>query len=156
MNGNERAAYLLKLPPEEMRAVHMEITWDDCAGPSVSVPCLDFFGLPHGRPAPLASALLAAQEGRGFNCWIPMPFRRRLHARLVNGSKRRFPFYYQISYTRGPVPADAGLLHAAFRRENPTRLARDTVSAWNGEMPSRSVSPALVITRNISPKCTIC
>jgi hypothetical protein len=125
------------MPPEAMRAVHLEITWDDCEGPSVSVPCLDFFGLPHGRPAPLASALLAAQEGRGFNCWIPMPFRRRLRARLVNGSQRRFPFYYQISYTLGPVPADAGLLHASFRRENPTRLARDFVIAEGLAGPGR-------------------
>jgi hypothetical protein len=125
------------MPPEEMRAVSLEITWDDCQGPSVSAPCLDFFGLPHGRPVPLASALLAAQEGRGFNCWIPMPFRRRLRARLVNGSRRRFPLYYQISYTLGPVPSDAGLLHTTFRRENPTRLARDFVIAEGLSGPGR-------------------
>ena len=38
----------------------------------------------------------------------------------------------------------------------PTRLARLVQSAWNGEMPSLSVSGALRITRNISPKCRIC
>lgn len=35
-------------PPEEMRAVTLEVFYDGCAEPSVSVPCLDFFGLPHG------------------------------------------------------------------------------------------------------------
>src|SRR5579864_9068262 len=35
--------------PEEMRAVWMEVFYDGRAEPSISVPCLDFFGLPHGR-----------------------------------------------------------------------------------------------------------
>ena len=38
----------------------------------------------------------------------------------------------------------------------PTRDASEVQSAWNGEMPSLSVSGALVITRNISPKRRIC
>lgn len=113
------------MPPTDMRALWLEITWDDAPGPSVCAPCLDFFGLPHGRPVPLSSALVAAQEGRGFNAWIPMPFRRRARIEIVNGSKRRFPLYYQIAYSEGPVADDAGLLHASFRRENPTELRRD-------------------------------
>ena len=38
-------------PPEVMRAVWMEVFYDGAEEPSLSVPCLDFFGLPHGRPA---------------------------------------------------------------------------------------------------------
>lgn len=125
------------MPPEDMRALWMEITWDDAPGPSLSVPCLDFFGLPHGRPAPLSSALVAAQEGRGFNAWIPMPFHRRARIELTNGSKRSFPFYYQIAYTAGPVADDAGLLHASFRRENPTVLAQDFTIADGLTGPGR-------------------
>src|SRR4029453_10939070 len=87
------------MPPEAMRALWMEVFYDGAAAPSVSVPCLDFFGLPHGRPAPYASVLTAAQEGRGFNAWLPMPFRRHLRVELTNGAARRFPFYYQIAYT---------------------------------------------------------
>jgi hypothetical protein len=125
------------MAPEQMRAVHMEITWDDAPGPSVSVPCLDFFGLPHGRPAPLSSAMVAAQEGRGFNSWIPMPFRRRFRIELINGSARRFPLYYQIAYTQGAVPDDAGLLHVTFRRENPTELAKDFTIVEGIQGPGR-------------------
>jgi hypothetical protein len=125
------------MPPESMRALSMEVFYDGAAEPSVSVPCLDFFGLPHGRPAPYASALLAAQEGRGFNAWLPLPFRRHLRVELTNGSARRFPFYYQIAYTLGPEDAEVGLLHASFRRENPTELARDFTIAEGLRGPGR-------------------
>ncbi|MBW1884316.1 MAG: DUF2961 domain-containing protein [Deltaproteobacteria bacterium] len=113
------------MTPEVMRALRLEISWDDASEPSVQVPVMDFFALPHGRPAPLSSALIAVQEGRGFNAWIPMPFRRRARLVMVNESTRRFPFYYQVAFTRGPIPDDAGLLHVSFRRENPTTLKED-------------------------------
>jgi hypothetical protein len=125
------------MPPEAMRAVALEIFYDDAREPSVSVPCLDFFGLPHGRPAAYHSALSAAQEGRGFNAWLPMPFRRRIRVELWNGSARRFPLYYQLAYTLGPEPHDVGLLHASFRRENPTALRRDFAIAQGFTGPGR-------------------
>ncbi len=115
------------MPPDQMRSLWMEVYYDDAREPSVSVPCLDFFGLPHGRPAAYTSALSAAQEGRGFNSWLPMPFWRRIRIELTNGSARRFPFYYQVAYTLGQEPTESGLLHASFRRENPTVLRRDFV-----------------------------
>jgi hypothetical protein len=127
------------LPPEPMRSLWMEVFYDDAREPSVSAPCLDFFGLPHGRPAPFTSALSAAQEGRGFNAWLPLPFHRRIRLELTNGSRRRVPFYYQVAYTLGPEPADAGLLHVAFRRENPTTLRRDFVIAEGLAGPGRFV-----------------
>ena len=125
------------LPPEQMRSLWMEIFYDGAREPSVSVPCLDFFGLPHGRPAPYESALSAAQEGRGFNAWLPMPFHRRIRIELTNGSKRRFPFYYQVAYTLGQEATENGLLHVSFRRENPTRLRRDFVIADGLHGPGR-------------------
>src|SRR6185503_9208392 len=69
--------YLLA-PPEVMRALRLEVFYDGADEPSISVPCLDFFGLPHGRPAPYASALTAAQQGRGFNSYVPLPFGDRV------------------------------------------------------------------------------
>jgi hypothetical protein len=118
------------MPPEEMRGLWLEVFYDGATEPSCSVPCLDFFGLPHGRPAAYASALTAAQEGRGFNAWLPMPFRRRVRIELTNGATKRLPFYYQVDYTLGPVGDEDGLLHVAFRRENPTMLKQDfTITA---------------------------
>ena len=115
-------------PPTDMRAVWMEVFYDDLESPSVSVPCLDFFGLAHGRPVAYASALTTAQEGRGFNAYFPMPFRDHVRIELTNGSSRAVDLYFQIDLTLERVPRDdAGLLHASFRRENPTELRRDFV-----------------------------
>jgi hypothetical protein len=65
-------------PPEVMRSLYIEAFYDGADEPSVSVPCLDFFGLPMGRPVAYSSALTTAQEGRGFNSYVPMPFARNL------------------------------------------------------------------------------
>src|SRR5258708_4788841 len=44
-------------PPEQMRAVLLEVFYDDLEEPSISVPLLDFFGATNGRPAAYASLL---------------------------------------------------------------------------------------------------
>src|SRR5579885_3175240 len=100
-------------PPEQMRAVTMEVFYDGASEPSVSVPCLDFFGIPHGRPVAYTSALASMQEGRGFNAYFPMPFGRHLRVELTNGGTRPIHLYYQIDLTLGA--ADGGYLHVAFR-----------------------------------------
>jgi hypothetical protein len=125
------------MPPHEMRAPQLEAFYDGAREPSIAAPALDFFGCPLGRPAPFASQWNAAQEGRGFNSWLPMPFRGRLRVELVNAGARRFPLYYQIAYTEEPVAASAGLLHASFRRENPTELKRDFTIAEGLRGPGR-------------------
>jgi Protein of unknown function (DUF2961) len=125
-------------PPEETRGIWMEIFYDDAITPSVSVPCLDFFGLPHGRAVPYASALTTIPEGRGLNAYFPMPFRGRMRVELTNGSSRSIELYYQIDYTRQrELPADVGFLHCSFRRENPTTMGRDFVIARVPEGPGR-------------------
>jgi hypothetical protein len=122
-------------PPEVMRALWMEVFYDGGLEPSVSVPCLDFFGLPHGRPVAYASALTSAQEGRGFNAYLPMPFHDAVRVELTNASPQPMDLYYQIDYTLQPcLPDHAGYLHVTFRRENPTVQQRDFVIAdgWRG------------------------
>ena len=124
--------------PERMRALYLDVFYDDAAEPSVSVPCLDFFGLPHGRTVAYASALASAQEGRGFNSYVPMPFDARVRVELVNGSTRRTMLYYQIDYTLQPsLPEHLGRLHASFRRENPTTMRQDFVIADGFHGPGR-------------------
>ncbi len=106
-------------PPEVMRALVLEVFYDNAELPSISVPCLDFFGLPHGRPVAFASALSSAQEGRGFNAYIPMPFRHHVRVEVTNGAARPLDFYYQLDVTLGDVPADAGMLHATLSAREP-------------------------------------
>lgn len=123
--------------PQQMRALWIEVFYDDLPQPSISVPCLDFFGLPHGRAVAYSSALTAVQEARGFNAYYPMPFGRRVRVQLTNSSSRPVTLFYQIDYTLGARGSSAGFLHASFRRENPTLKKRDFVIASGFEGPGR-------------------
>ena len=125
-------------PPERMRSLVLEVFYDGRDAPSVSVPVLDFFGLPHGRPVPFQSALGSANEGRGFNSYVPLPFRRGARVELWNAGSRRTLLYYQIDYTLAPeLSPSLGQLHVTFRRENPTRQRRDFVIAEGLRGPGR-------------------
>jgi hypothetical protein len=125
-------------PPEVMRSLVIEVFYDGATEPSVSVPCLDFFGLPLGRPVAYASALASAQEGRGFNSYFPLPFRSRIRIECVNAAERARTLYYQVDYTlERELPHETGLLHVAFRRENPTRLREDFTIACGLSGPGR-------------------
>jgi hypothetical protein len=123
-------------PPEEMRAWYLELFYDDLDEPSGSVPCLDFFGAPHGRPVAMSHLLGAIQEGRGFNSFVPMAFGERMRIEVINGGPRARPLYYQVDYTLAETPA-AGRLHVSFRRENPTTLRRDFVIEEGLKGPGR-------------------
>jgi len=125
-------------PPEIMRALSMEVFYHGASEPSISVPCLDFFGLPHGRPVPYASAIASAQEGRGFNSYVPMPFHDTVRVELTNAAARSMDLYYQIDYTlQRRLPDHAGYLHVSFHRENPTVQRRDFVIAEGFRGPGR-------------------
>jgi len=138
-------------PPEVMRALWFEVFYDGLEQPSISVPCLDFFGLPLGRPVEYSSALASAQEGRGFNAYFPMPFQRELRMAITNSSSRALSFYYQLDYTlQESLPDDAGYLHVSFRRENPTFLKQDFVITEGLRGPGRFLGCAVGV-RTIDP-----
>ena len=120
-----------------LRRQLLEVFYDDGGQPSVSVPMPDFFGAVHGVAVPYASALTAVNEGRGFASRIPMPFRDRIRIEYTNGSDNLAVLYYQVDALLGPLPDDVGLLHAAFRRENPTTPGRDFVVTEGLRGPGR-------------------
>jgi hypothetical protein len=125
-------------PPEVMRALVLEVFYDGNDEPSISVPLPDFFGAALGRPVAYSSLLTVIAEGRGFNAYFPMPFRKHVRIELHNHSTRYVECYYQIDYTLEPsIAEDAGALHATFRRENPTELRRDFVIADGLRGPGR-------------------
>jgi len=131
--------------PEAMRSIFLEAFYDDLEAPSISVPCLDFFGLPHGRAVPYSSALTSVAEGRGFNSYFPMPFGKRLRIEVTNGGKAPTPFFYQIDYTLQEPEPSAGYLHVSFRRENPTTLKRDFIIAEGLKGPGRFLGSSVGI-----------
>ena len=124
-------------PPEQMRSQLIEIFYEGSDEPSVSAPCLDFFGMPHGRPVAYQSALASAHEGRGFNSYAPMPFRQNVRVEYVNASPSPATLYFQIDYTLQDLPEELGLLHVSFRRQNPTVMGDDFVIAADLRGPGR-------------------
>ena len=129
--------------PATMRSMLLEVFYEGREEPSISVPCLDFFGMPHGRPVAYYSALTSNPEGRGFNAYFPMPFRNRLRLDILNGTHVPVPLYCQIDYTLEDLPPDSGYLHVSFRRENPTTLKQDFVIATGLRGPGRYLGAVL-------------
>jgi hypothetical protein len=115
--------------PQKMRNLILRFYWDGQAVPSVEAPLADFFGVCHGRTAPFESAYLSMPEGRGFNCFVPMPFKRKAKLTICNetGEDARM-FFYQVDYTVGdPVSDDTPYFHAQFRRDLQTTMREDYV-----------------------------
>jgi hypothetical protein len=113
--------------PKMMRALRLEMFWDNADSPAVSVPFGDFFGAILGRPVAFENELFSNPEGRSFNCYIPMPFRKAAKITLTNESNRDvLKLFYDIDVvmTDRPDP-DALYFHAGWRRERWTSLNKD-------------------------------
>lgn len=118
---------LLDRRPVMLRSLRLDFYWDSMAQPAFSVPVGDFFGAALGRTAPYSSAFVSIPEGRSFNSFFPMPFRRGMKITLTNEGNEPQPLvYYDIDFTIGDEFTDDTLyFHAHFRRENPTQLQED-------------------------------
>ena len=57
--------------------------------------------------------------GSAFNCYWPMPFRKKCRITMENIDNNPMTLYYQVDYILTEVPADAAYFHAQFRRVNP-------------------------------------
>jgi len=93
--------------------------WDDSPTPAVECPAGDFFASGWGKYAPVVSLPVCVNPGSAFNCYWPMPFRRRCRITLENLADESARIYYQINYALEEVPAEAAYFHAQFRRRNP-------------------------------------
>ena len=112
---------------ETLRSLKLDIFWDDAAMPAVSVPFGDFFGAMIHRPVQFESALFANPEGKSFNCFIPMPFRKSARLVITNeGPEILSLLFYDIDYLLN-VKHDRDVLyfHSFWRREAPTKLGDD-------------------------------
>ncbi|MBM3858841.1 MAG: DUF2961 domain-containing protein [Verrucomicrobia bacterium] len=93
--------------------------WDDEPEPSIECPVGDFFACGWGKYCQINSLAVCVNPGSAFNCYWPMPFRKKARITFENRDSRPMTLYYQINYALAPVPRDAAYLHAQFRRENP-------------------------------------
>jgi len=106
-------------PTGNWRFSILRMYWDDEVTPSVEVPVGDFFGMGWGQYASLQSLAICVNPGSAFNCYWPMPFRKKCRITLENIDDKPMTVYYQIDYLETDIPSDAGYFHAQFRRVNP-------------------------------------
>lgn len=101
--------------------------WDDEKTPSVEVPVGDFFCMGWNQYAPLQSLAVCVNPGSAFNCYWPMPFRKKCRITMENIDNKDMVLYYQVDYLLTQVPDDAAYFHAQFRRVNPVPYKQDYV-----------------------------
>lgn len=118
------------------RRMVLRMWWDGEESPSVEVPLGDFFGIGHGMFKNFISAPLqmSPQEGRGMNCWWPMPFssaRIELHSECENTANVYFYIDYEEHFEDSV--SELARFHAQWRREAKTegwlteRLSNDNL-----------------------------
>ena len=115
--------------PEKMRNLILRFYWDGQDTPSVEAPLSDFFGVSHGRTAAYESEYITMPEGKGFNCYFPMPFAKKAKLTVTNETgEDAGMFFYQVDYTLGDeVDKDCPYFHAQFRRDPNTTMYEDYV-----------------------------
>ena len=128
-SGTIRRIWLTLRPrgPAILRALRLDMYWDQVEKPAVSVPLGDFFCWILGRPTAFENALFSNPEARSFVCVIPMPFRTGAKVTLTNESDTDLShLFYDVDATLGDAHDENVLyFHAHWRRERWTKLTED-------------------------------
>lgn len=112
--------------PEALRGLKIEMYWDGAETPAVQAPLGDFFCHSLGHIVPFQNACFASPEGRSFNCFIPMPFRKGARIVIRNESSKDNGVYYEVDATLGDAHGpEVMYFHSYWRRENFTSLRKD-------------------------------
>lgn len=111
-------------PPEShvLRKLILRAFWDGEAAPSIEAPIGDFFGVGHAETVNFVALPLqmSPQDGKGFNCWFPMPFARGARIEVQSECDGPILFYYYIDcelYDDAAAVDELGRFHAQWRRE---------------------------------------
>ncbi len=128
MEGPGAIQHIWMTPTGNWRYTIIRIYWDDEKEPSVETPIGDFFGMGWNIYAPINSLAVTVNPGSAFNCYWPMPFRKKCKITMENiNEKDAMTLFYQVDYTLTEVPLDAAYFHAQFRHENPTNGSNYTI-----------------------------
>jgi hypothetical protein len=127
IDGSGAIQHIWMTPTGNWRYSILRFYWDDEATPSVEVPVGDFFCMGWGKFAAVTSLAVVVNPGSGFNCYWPMPFRKKCRITMENIDNEDMVLYYQVDYTLTDVPKDAGYFHAQFRRVNPVPFKKNYV-----------------------------
>jgi len=113
--------------PEMLRSLKLEIFWDRESKPAVSVPLGDFFGVGLGKTLAFQNSLFANAEGRSFNCFIPMPFKKGALIKVTNESAKRLThIFFDVDYLMLKSWSEGNMyFHAYWSRDTATTVGKD-------------------------------
>ncbi|HRI19936.1 MAG TPA: DUF2961 domain-containing protein [Panacibacter sp.] len=131
IDGSGSVQHIWMTPTGNWRFSILRFYWDGETEPSVEVPVGDFFCMGWGKYSPLQSLAVAVNPGSAFNCYWPMPFRKKCRITMENIANEDMVLYYQVDYLLTEVPGDAAYFHAQFRRVNPLPYKQDYVLVDN-------------------------
>ena len=125
-----------EVEPNCYRKVLFRFYWNEAKKPSVEAPIGDFFGMGHAMSRNFVSAPLqmSPEDGKGFNCWWPMPY-KSARLTVTNECTSTLIFYFYVDYEEyDKLDEDAMYFHAAWHRECPTKgvdeAACESHNAW--------------------------
>ena len=131
ISGPGSEQHIWMTPTGNWRYSILRFYWDDETTPSVEVPVGDFFGMGWGKYSPLQSLAVCVNPGSAFNCYWPMPFRKKCKITMENIDDADMVLYYQVDYILTEVPSDAAYFHAQFNRTNPLPYKQDYILVNN-------------------------
>jgi D-arabinan exo alpha-(1,3)/(1,5)-arabinofuranosidase (non-reducing end) len=106
----------------------LRIYWDDHPEPSVQTQLGDFFAAGNGMRVTVNSEpVQVSSEGRSYNCFWQMPFKRKARIEVENQSDKKMgALYYYVDWLKLDKPKkDSMYFHAQFRQERPHDPAHD-------------------------------
>ncbi|MEW5902348.1 MAG: glycoside hydrolase family 172 protein, partial [Acidobacteriota bacterium] len=105
----------------------LRMYWDEALEPAVEAPLGDFFAAGFGLRNEIRSLPVAVEGGDGYNCYWPMPFRKRAKITVTNEGKLNVrSFYYHLDYLQvDDLPEDSAYFCAQYRQEFPEQAGRD-------------------------------
>jgi len=117
---------LSDLSPKTLRSLTLQIFWDGEDKPAVSVPIADFFGMGLGKMSTFKNSLFASAEGKSFNCFIPMPFKKGAKIQLKNEADYQInAVYFDVDYQLKAWKNDNLYFHAYWHRDTATVMGKD-------------------------------
>jgi D-arabinan exo alpha-(1,3)/(1,5)-arabinofuranosidase (non-reducing end) len=131
IEGSGCIKHIWMTPTGNWRNEVIRMYWDNETSPSVEVPVGDFFCMGWNKYAPLQSLAVCVNPGSAFNCYWPMPFRKKCKITLENTDDADMVLYYQVDYILTDVDSKAAYFHAQYHGVNPLPFKQDYVLVDN-------------------------
>lgn len=135
------------MPPQTSlfleRKLVIRMYWDGETNPSVEAPLGDFFGMGHGISKNFVSAPLAMspQDGRGYNCYFPMPYSENAKIDIENEGQETVILYFYIDFEEYEEKTEGALqFHARWRRELTRGVDDKNISGTRFQMEGKNLT----------------